>query len=145
MRTWTASTTADAEPEAVLSILTDPEACRRWAPIDFDVDDLGERRLRRGSRARVSGRLAGQRVGFDIEVHEVADGRLHLSADGPVGFDVRYDLAPAATGSEVHASVSVRPSSGIIGRVLAEATNALFAAGALQTAVVRIAAEAAAV
>jgi hypothetical protein len=144
MRTWTASTTTDAAPEAVLSILTDPEACRRWAPVDFDVDELAEARLRRGSRARVTGRLAGQRVGFDIEVHEVADSRLRLSADGPVGFDVRYDLAPAPRGSEVHASVSVRPSSGLIGRVLAEATNAILAAGALQSAVARIAAEAAA-
>jgi hypothetical protein len=144
MKEWTTITTVKAKPEAVLDILTDPEACRRWAPIDFDVDDLRTPRLRSGSRARVSGRLAGRYVDFDVEVHEAADGRLHLSADGPVGFDVRYDLAPAPGGSEVTASVSVRPRRGITGRLLAEATHALLAAGALQSAIARIAREAAA-
>jgi ABC-type amino acid transport substrate-binding protein len=143
MRTFTASAIVDAGPAAVLDVLTDPEACARWAPVPFDVDAVGGRRLRRGSRARVSGRLAGRRVGFDIEVLEADDSRLSLCADGPVGFDVRYDLAPAESGSEVRASVSVRPSRGLAGRLLAEATNALLAAGALDTAVLRIAREAA--
>ena len=142
MREWTATTTIEARPEAVLDVLTDPEACARWAPIAFEVEDLRTRRLRCGTRARVSGRLAGKRVGFDVEVHEAIDGRLRLSADGPIGFDVRYDLAPAPRGSEVRASVSVRPSRGITGRLMAEATNALLAAGALQAAVSRIAREA---
>src|SRR6478735_4624305 len=131
MREWTATTTIEARPEAILEVLTDPEACARWAPIPFDVEDLRTPRLRCGSRARVSGRLAGKRVGFDVEVHEAIDGRLRLSADGPVGFDVRYDLEPAPSGSEVRASVCVRPSRGLTGRLLAEATNALLAAGAL--------------
>jgi hypothetical protein len=143
MRQWTATTTVEALPEAVLDLLTDPEACQRWAPIAFEVDDLRTPRLLGGSRARVSGRLAGRRVDFDVEVHEAADGRLRLSADGPVGFDVRYDLAPAPGGSEVHASVSVRPNRGLTGRLVAEATNALLAAGALQAAIGRIAREAA--
>jgi uncharacterized protein YndB with AHSA1/START domain len=142
MREWTATTTVDARPEAVLDILTDPEACARWAPIAFDVEDLRTPRLRCGSRARVSGRLAGRRVGFDVEVHEAVDGRLRLSADGPVGFDVRYDLAPAPEGSEVRASVSVRPNRGLLGRLMAEATNALLAGGALQAAISRIGLEA---
>ncbi len=142
MREWTATTTIDARPEAVLDILTDPEACARWAPIPFDVEDLRGRRLRCGSRARVSGKLAGRRVGFDVEVHEAVDGRLRLSAEGPVGFDVRYDLAPAPGGSEVRAAVTVRPAGGLAGRLLAEATNALLAAGALQAAVSRLAREA---
>jgi hypothetical protein len=130
-----------ALPEVVLDVLTDPEACRRWAPIDFDVDDLRTPRLLGGSRARVSGRLAGRRVDFDVEVHEAADGRLHLTAEGPVGFDVRYDLAAAPGGSEVTASVSVRPARGLTGRLLAEATHAILAAGALQAAIGRIARE----
>lgn len=141
MRQWTATTTVPALPEAILDVLTDPEAARRWAPIEFDVDDLRTPRLLGGSRAWVSGRLAGRRVDFDIEVHEAADGRLHLTAEGPVGFDVRYDLAPAPGGSEVRASVSVRPTRGLTGRLLAEATNALLAAGALQAAIARIARE----
>ena len=143
MREWTATTTIDARPEAVLDVLTDPEACARWAPIPFEVEDLRTPRLQCGTRARVSGRLAGKRVGFDVEVHEAIDGRLRLSADGPIGFDVRYDLAAAPRGSEVRASVCVRPNRGLTGRLLAEATNALLAAGALQSAISRLAREAA--
>jgi Polyketide cyclase / dehydrase and lipid transport len=143
MKQWTAIATVKARPEAVLDVLTDPEAARRWAPIEFDVDGV-RGRLRSGSRAYVSGRLAGRYVEFEVEVHEAEDGRLHLRADGPIGFDVRYDLAPAPDGSEVRASVAVRPSKGIVGRIMAEATNALFAAGALQKAIARIGLEAAA-
>jgi len=55
-----------------------------------------------------------------------------------VGFDVAYELAPVNGGSEVRASVSVRPSGGIVGRLLAEATSALLSAGALEAAVSRI-------
>ena len=145
MRTWTATTTVDAQPQAVLDVLTDPDACARWAPVPFDVDELGSPRLQRGSRARVSGKLAGRRVGFDVEVHEADAQALSLSADGPVGFDVRYDLAGGrdGRGSEVRASVAVRNGRGLTGRLLAEATNALLAAGALEIAVGRIAREAA--
>jgi Polyketide cyclase / dehydrase and lipid transport len=142
MRTWTATITAPAGPDAVLDVLTDPEACARWAPVPFDVDELGGRRLLRGSRARVSGRLAGKRVGFDVHVHEADDSGLSLTAEGPVGLDVAYSLAPTGEGSEVHASVSVRPSRGLGGRLLAEAMGALLTAGALQTTVARIAREA---
>ena len=93
MKTWTATTTVDAAPEAVLDVLTDPDAIARWAPLPFDVDDLDTPRLMSGSTARVSGRLAGRRVGFVVEVFEAEDGRLSLAATGPVGLDVNYDLA----------------------------------------------------
>ena len=139
MREWTATGLIDARPEAVLDVLTDPEACARWAPIPFDVEDLRTPRLRCGSKARVSGRLAGKRVGFDVSVHEAVDGRLRLSADGPVGFDVRYDLEPAPSGSEVRASVCVRPSRGLTGKIVASAASALLSAGALEGAADRIA------
>ncbi len=62
-----------------------------------------------------------------------------------MGFDVRYDLAPVCGGTEVRASVSLRAGGGLSGRVLAHATAALLTAGALPTAVSRIAREAAAV
>jgi hypothetical protein len=143
MKTWTATATAEAQPADVLNVLTDPDACARWAPIAFDVDDLESRRLSAGSRARVSGRLAGRRVGFDVEVHEADERRLALSANGPLNMDVSYELAPAARGSEVRASVSVKPGRGLCARLLAEATGALLTAGALQHAVARIAREAA--
>jgi polyketide cyclase/dehydrase/lipid transport protein len=142
MRTWTTTTTVDADPVAVLDVLTDPEACRRWAPVDFDVSGFQDDRLLTGSRARVTGRLAGRSVGFDVHVHEAADGRLTLSADGPMALDVRYDLAPAAGGSEVRATVGIAPGRGLFGRILAEATSALLSAGALDAAVSRLAREA---
>jgi hypothetical protein len=145
MRTWTATTTVDAPPEAVLDVLTDPGACARWAPIDFDVDDLTTRRLVAGSRPRLRGRLAGVEVGFDIEILEADEHRLALRADGPVAMDVRYDLHAAGGGSEVVACVGVRPGRGFRGRILAEATSALLSAGALNQALSRIAGECVAV
>lgn len=141
MRTWTATATTPARPAAVLDVLTDPDACARWAPLPFDVDELATRRLAAGSRARISGRLAGKRVGFDVRVHEADERGLALSADGPVGMDVDYRLAPVAHGSEVRASISLRPSRGLAGRILAEATGALLSAGALEHAISRIVAE----
>jgi Polyketide cyclase / dehydrase and lipid transport len=143
MKTWTATTTVDAAPEAVLDVLTDPDAIARWAPLPFDVDDLDTPRLMSGSTARVSGRLAGRRVGFVVEVFEAEDGRLSLAATGPVGLDVNYDLEATDSGSEVKASVSVRNGKGITGRLLGEATNAVLSAGALSHAVSRLAALAA--
>jgi len=143
MKTWTATTTVDAGPEAVLDVLTDPDAVARWAPLPFEVDDLDTPRLVTGSRARVSGRLAGRRVGFDVEIHEAEPQRLLLAAHGPVGLDVAYDLSATEDGSEVHASISVRRGKGITGRLIAEATAALLSAGALTHAVSRLAAEAA--
>ena len=135
---------AAAHPEAVLDVLTDPDAAARWAPVPFDVDALEGERLLAGSRARVSGKLAGRRVGFDVEVHEAGAGGIALSASGPMAMDVAYQLSPAACGgSEVRASVSVRSGGGIAGRLLAEATGALLTAGALNAALGRIAREAA--
>jgi hypothetical protein len=143
MRTWTATATTAARPAQVLDVLTDPDACSRWAPIPFELEALDGARLRTGSTARVNGRLAGRRVGFDVRVREAGEHGLSLAADGPVGFDVAYRLAPTAAGSEVRASVSVRPSRGLAGRILAEATGALLSAGALDAAVSRIGREAA--
>lgn len=144
MRTWTAHTHVAADPEVVLDVLTDPDACRRWSPVPFDVDAPGADRLAVGSRVRVSGQLVGRTVGFDVEVHEAGDGRLALSAHGPVAFDVAYEARPAPKGgSEVCASVSVRSGGGLFGRVAEQATAALLHAGALGVAVDRIAASAA--
>jgi carbon monoxide dehydrogenase subunit G len=145
MRTWTAITTVDAPPEAVLDVLTDPGACARWAPVVFAVDGAGTGRLVAGSRPRVRGRLAGVEVGFDVEVLEAASNRLALRAAGPVALDVAYDLEAAGCGSEVRASVGVKPGRGLRGRILAEATSALLSAGALQQALSRIGRECVAV
>jgi uncharacterized protein YndB with AHSA1/START domain len=139
MAEFTTHTTADAAPDQVLQVLTDPDAIASWSPIPFEVEDLDGLRLEAGSHARVSGSLAGKRVGFDVEVHAADEGGLELSAEGPIGIDVLYELEPMDGGSEVTASVSVRDGSGITGRLLARATGALLAAGALDAAAGRIA------
>jgi hypothetical protein len=139
MAHFTARTTANAVPEQVLQVLTDPEAIRDWSPIPFDVDDLDGRRLKAGSLARVSGCLAGKRVGFDVEVHAADAGGLKLTADGPISIDVLYELAPAEAESEVTASIGLRDGPGLTGRILAKATGALLRAGALDAAAGRIA------
>jgi hypothetical protein len=139
VREWTATTRANATPEQLLQALTHPEEIRRWSPVDFDLEDLDGRRLAAGSRGRVTGRLAGVTVGFDVEVHAADEGRLELSADGPIGFDVRYDLTGDATGAELSARVSMRRGGGLTGRLVANATAALLSAGALEGAAGRIA------
>jgi carbon monoxide dehydrogenase subunit G len=139
MRTWTAQKHIAADPAVVLDLLTDTESCREWSPVAFDVDGAAGARLAAGSRMRVSGELVGRRVGFDVEVHEAGDGRLALSAHGPVAFDVAYEARPAGGGSEVCARVSVRSGGGLFGRLAEQATAALLQAGALGVAVDRIA------
>ncbi len=136
MRTWTASTTVGAEPAAVLGVLCDPEACARWAPVDFEVDD--PRPLAAGRRVHARGRLAGVPVGFDVDVLAADPAGLTLHADGPVGLEVAYELAPAADGSRVTARVAVHRRGGLRGRVLAEGVDALLRAGALSLALDRI-------
>jgi Polyketide cyclase / dehydrase and lipid transport len=136
---WTATVRAKATPDQVLQVLTHPEEIRRWSPVDFDLDDLDGRRLAAGTRGRVTGRLAGVSLGFDVEIHAADEARLELSADGPIGFDVRYELAGDGVGSELNASVSVRKGGGLTGRLVANATAALLSAGALEDAAGRIA------
>ncbi len=119
-------------------MLTHPEEIRRWSPVAFDLDDLEGRRLAAGTRGRVSGRLAGVRVGFDVEVHAADEARLELSAEGPVSLDVRYEMTGDESGAELSASVSLRRSDGLAGRLVANATAALLSAGALEGAAGRI-------
>jgi hypothetical protein len=139
MSEWTATARAKTTPCQVLEVLTHPAKIRGWSPVDFDLDELDGRRLAAGSRGRVTGRVAGVRVGFDLEVHHADERRLELSADGPIGFDVRYDLRPDAEGAEFDAWVSMRPSRGITGKIVANAASALLSAGALEGAARRIA------
>src|SRR3954453_19612913 len=107
MAQFTTHTTADAAPEQVLEVLTHPDAIASWSPIPFEVDDLDGLRLEAGSRARVSGSLAGKRGGFGIEVHAADAGGPELTGEGPIGIDVLYELEPVAGGSHVTAAVGV--------------------------------------
>jgi hypothetical protein len=136
---WTATARANATPCEVLRVLTHPESIRRWSPVDFDLDELSGRRLAAGTRGRVTGRVAGVTVGFDVEVHAADEASLELSAEGPVAFDVRYELMPHEAGSSLNASVTVRRGGGITGRLVEKATAALLSAGALEGAAGRIA------
>jgi hypothetical protein len=139
MAHFTARTTANADPEQVLQVLTDPDEIRSWSPIPFELEDLDGLRLEAGSVARVSGCLAGKRVGFDVEVHTADTSGLELTAEGPISIAVSYELEPVDGGSEVTASVGLRGGSGLAGRLLASATGALLKAGALNAAAGRIA------
>jgi hypothetical protein len=142
MNRWTSTAQANATPEQLLAVLTHPQHIRRWSPVDFSVDDLESRRLAAGTRTKVTGRLAGVPVSFCVEVHAADADRLEISADGPIGLDVRYDLAPADGGAEMTASVGVRSAGGLTGRVVAKAATTLLSAGALDSATGRIAAAA---
>jgi hypothetical protein len=138
--TWTARTRLSGPPDAVLALLTDPDAIARWAPVGFELVDYEGRRLIAGDRVRVRGAFAGPSVSFDVDVAEADDGRLALTATGPIGLDVEYHVVALAECSELRASVTVS-GSGLRGRLLARATETLLAAGALSTAVGRIAEE----
>lgn len=142
MATFTATARAAVPPHVVLDTLTDPDACRRWSPVGFRVTQLHGDRLVSGSQARVLGQFAGRPVGFDVSVHEAADDLLSLSADGPVGLDVRYDVTAVHGGSDVTARIDVLQRPGFAGRLLANASVSLLAGGVLDTTVQRIAREA---
>jgi hypothetical protein len=139
MSRWTASARANTSPSRVLRVLTLPEEIRRWSPVDFELEELDCRRLEAGTRGRVTGRLAGVSVGFDLEVHAADERRLELSAEGPVGLDVSYELTVDEAGAELSAMVSMRRAGGLTGRLVANAAAALLAAGALEGAAGRIA------
>jgi hypothetical protein len=140
MCTWRSNTTVSGAPAEVIELLTEPAAIARWAPVPFEVIALDTSRLESGSHAHVAGRLAGRSVEFDVDVLEATDERLELVANGPVQLGVRYLLRPHEIGSEIDASVSVE-GRGWFGRLLAKATEALLAAGALRLALERIAGE----
>jgi Polyketide cyclase / dehydrase and lipid transport len=138
MATWTAQTTTAGHPDQVLMVLTDPDEIARWAPISFELVDFDGQRLIAGDKVRVRGALGGPMIQFEVDVAEADDGRLVLTATGPIRLDVEYEAVAIEHGSQVRASVAVS-GSGLRGRILARATDALLAGGALANAVGRIA------
>jgi uncharacterized protein YndB with AHSA1/START domain len=141
--TWTTQTLVDGTPEDVLAVLSDPEACYRWSPIEFELEDLEGERLRTGSRARVAGRVAGFSVSFEIDVLHADQGRLALTARGPMTLEVEYEAYPAPDDrAELWATVTVKDARALSGRVAAASTEALLRTGALTRAVRGIAREA---
>jgi Polyketide cyclase / dehydrase and lipid transport len=140
MATWTAQTRVAGLPDEVLALLTEPDAIARWAPIAFDVVDFDRTRLRAGDQVCVRSGITGRSLEFEVEVAEADDGRLVLTAIGPIRLDVEYLAVAVEDGSEVRASISVS-GRGLFGRLIAQAADALLAAGALTTAIDRIARE----
>jgi hypothetical protein len=137
---WHSNTTVSASPTDVLALLTEPEAIARWAPVPFELVAFDGDRLASGSRARVAGKLAGRAVEFDVVVLRASEERLELVAQGPICIDVRYWVRPAGSSSEIEASIGVE-GRGLLGRVLAKATEALLAGGALRMSLDRLARE----
>lgn len=140
MCSWHSNATVAGSPTDVLELLTEPEAIARWAPIPFEVVTLDGARLESGSRARVAGKLAGRWVEFEVDVLRASDERLELVAQGPISLDVRYRLRPAGSSSQIEATVAVE-GRGLLGRVLAKATETLLAGGALRMSLERLARE----
>jgi hypothetical protein len=141
MGTWETRTTVMGEPDDVLAVLTDPCAARRWSPIGFELEQIDGDRLRSGTQAVLTGKLAGRTVKFEVDVIKASDGQLELHARGPVEMDVRYDAAALGEMTEVKASVAVRSAGGLMGRLISSATDALLAGGALNIAVQSVARE----
>lgn len=140
MKTFEARAAIPTEPSKVMELLTDPSACRRWSPVDFEVEHLDAPRLSEGTQARVCGRVGGRAVCFDVSVLEAQEGRLSLTASGP--FDVRasYEAEGDCRGTDLRARVSVESRrGGLRGRLVSSVAEAFLARGALQQALPRMA------
>ena len=97
---WTANTAVTAGRAQVMDVLTSPCSIAAWAPVPFEVEGLKGDRLEAGSRARVAGRLAGQELIFEVDVHEaeLAAGPSHRSKGDKVpssGADADHMTLPA--------------------------------------------------
>ncbi len=139
MASYETSIETHASPDQVMRVLTDPAEIRSWSPVPFELNGLDGDALATGSKARVSGSLAGVSVGFDVTVHAASADGLRLTADGPVSLDVVYGLRNSGAGSELSASVSLERPRGLTARVIGKATEAMLTAGALDRATSRIA------
>ena len=142
MRTWNAIVVVRARPERVHAEGSVRVSSTRWSGVEFEVEDLDEPLLQTGSRARVTGRLVGRRVAFDLEIHRADASRLMLCATGPVELHANYSLRPAPQGCIVEASVSMRPRVAPLGLPSAGATAVLLSTGGLRHALRRLAHEA---
>jgi hypothetical protein len=142
MSTHIAKQTVTADTAHVLQVLTDPAACKRWAPLAFTSDQAPGERLQAGTRTRLQGRIAGRNVTFQIHVVAADERGLSLRAQGPVLFEVDYRLTPAAERTLIEAQITLARTGGITGALLARATNTMLGAGALRFALRGVAAEA---
>lgn len=140
MSTWMDRTRCHGTPREVMRVLTEADAIARWSPVPFELVGFGRTRLRAGDRVLVRGSLAGRSVEFLVDVSEAREDHLALTATGPIDIDVTYVAREAGEGSDISASIGIA-GRGLRGRVLAGATDALLAAGALKASLARIARE----
>jgi hypothetical protein len=138
---WSSGRVVRTEPARVIETLTDTEACARWSPVAFSLED-DEGRLRPGTTRRVTGRLLGAPVRFHLHTLIADPSGLRLHARGPVDLHVHYALRPVASGCQMDAHISIHPPRGRIGRLVAHAARTLLVAGTLDHALQRIAHEA---
>ena len=110
MKTWRSRATVRATPERVIDTLTDTEACGRWSPVPFDLDDAQPKRLRPGRPTRVTGRMLGVQVRFELETLAANSRRLRLRARGPIEILVDYALTPAPVGCAVRSLTNSHPA-----------------------------------
>jgi hypothetical protein len=141
-KTWRSRTVVHATPQQVIETLTDPDACVRWSPIPFRLDDIDGTHLRPDTTTRVSGRFVGLQIRFELAILAADPARLLLRATGPIEILVDYDMRPAAAGCAVNAAVSIRALDRRFGRLLARATELLLDNGTLDHTLRRIAHEA---
>jgi len=134
---WKTCRTVTAAPTDILHVLTHEDAIRRWSPVDFELLGHASGRLHAGDSARVEGRIAGLRVGFDVQVRAADSASLELFASGPIDIDVQYGISGGPRTTSVEVSVDVLSGRGMTGRVVATTVRALLAAGALEGALRR--------
>jgi hypothetical protein len=144
VKTFEARAAIPTDPSTVMELLTDPSACRRWSPVEFELDELEAPRLCEGSQARVCGRVAGRAVCFDVSVLEARGGRFSLTASGPFDVEAHYEAEGDCAGTDLRARVTVASRGGLRGRVVSSLAEAVLAGGALQQALKRMAETAAA-
>ncbi len=138
LNVWTARAELRARAEDVLDTLTDPALIAEWTPIAFDVAGISGPRLVTGSRARVTGSIAGVGATFDVHVLRADRQRLELLARGPVCFEVVYFFREQASRVVVDARVAIARQGGLAAHVLRAAATALLNAGALAAALKRM-------
>jgi Polyketide cyclase / dehydrase and lipid transport len=141
-KTWRSCTSVRAAPEHVLETLTDPDACARWSPVPFSLDDPARAHLRTGTTTPIHGRLLGAPVRFDLHTVAANRRRLKLHARGPIDIHVHYTLQPTPSGCALDARISIPRPTTRFGRLLARGTALLLTTGTLEHALDRIAHEA---
>ena len=131
-----------ASADEILRVLADPDRCRCWSPVPFEVRELDSPQLETGASALVGGEVLGREVSFKVDIEEASTSLFSLHAtNGGVCIDVRYELSDCGNKTELRAEV-VTHGSGLGGRVVAAGIDAVIRAGALRLALQNIAAEA---